>query len=129
MRRLIRVQTLWGGRGNVVGRKRNEGVPIVHLAQGFGLQSMLPAGTIPWQHVGKEQNSTVDVVMASPKIADQLVRCVVHEHDHGSDQRPTVIEFDLQCPRPTPRVSRLLPEKADWSQIGSEIAGRLQQRI
>jgi len=92
-----RHHSLWGG-GNVARRRKTEGAPIVHLAQEFGQQSMLPAGTITWQHVGKELSSTIDVILASAGLADRLVRCCVHEHDHGSDHRPIETDFDVPAP-------------------------------
>ena len=98
----------------------------MHLAQEFGLQSMLPPGTIIWQHVGRGLSSTVDVVMASSGLADRLVRCCIHEHDHGSDHRPIEIRFSTGARGQGPRPSRLLPERADWSQIGVEVLTRLE---
>lgn len=98
---------LWGGSDRVVARRRNEGVPLVHFAQEYGLQSMLPAGTITWQHVGMEGYSSIDVIMASAGLAAQLIRCSVHEHDHGSDHQPIVIEFDLCSQTRKPKPSRL----------------------
>jgi hypothetical protein len=37
---------LWGGLGRVATARENEALPIIHLAQEYGLQSMLPPGTI-----------------------------------------------------------------------------------
>lgn len=120
-----RYHHLWGGGDGVVPRRRNEGVPLVHFAREYGLQSMLPAGTITWQHIGREQCSSIDVIMASAGLANELIRCDVHEHDHGSDHRPIMIEFDIYGRKRKPRPSRLLPEKADWEQIGLEVAQKL----
>lgn len=47
-----------GRKGGDSKAKKDRGTAIVHLAQQFGLRSMLPAGTITWQHVGKAQCST-----------------------------------------------------------------------
>lgn len=98
----------------------------MHLAQEFGLQSMLPAGTITWQHVGKEQHSTTDVILASSGLADQIVRCCLHAHSHGSDHSPIEIEFGMAVRQQEPRRSRLLPEKADWTRTGVEVKQRLR---
>lgn len=65
-------------------------MPLVHFAQEYGLQSMLPAGTITWQHVGIDRYSSIDVIMASAGLAAQLIRCSVHKHDHGPDHQPIV---------------------------------------
>ncbi|GIZ36536.1 hypothetical protein CKM354_000000700 [Cercospora kikuchii] len=121
-----RHHSLWGGQDILVKRRRTEGAPVVHFAQEFGLQSMLPARTITWQHVGKNQHSTVDVILASPGLVDRLLLCRAHKHDHGSDHRAIEIEFITRALQPQSRPSRLMPERADWSQIGPEVARRLQ---
>lgn len=78
--------------------RRYEGTTIIHLAHEYGLRSMLPPGTLTREHHGKGQYSTIDVIMASAGLAAQLLRCTVHEHEHGSDHRPIAIKFDLQGP-------------------------------
>ncbi|GIZ44655.1 hypothetical protein CKM354_000785200 [Cercospora kikuchii] len=123
---LNRYDCLWGGRDGVRRARRDEGRPLVHLAHEFDLQSMLPTGTITWQHPGREQSSTVDVIMASRALVPQLVRCHIHEHDHGSDHRPVAIEFRLRPQQVPTKLTRFIPEKADWLQIGNEVLERLR---
>lgn len=86
---------------------------------------MLPAGTVTWEHHSGSQQSTVDVIMANAELASQVMRCQIHEHDHGSDHKAIAIEFDKLAPtRPTAH-SRMLPEKADWAQIRREMTKKL----
>ena len=121
-----RHDSLWGAPEDIVRRRRDEGVPIIHLAHEYGLQSLLPAGTVTWEHHSGRYWSTVDVVMASARLVNRLIRCQIHEQDHGSDHRPIVIEFDGQGPpRQSPRT-RLLPDKADWHHIGRETRHKLK---
>ena len=40
----------WGAPADIVRRRRDEGVPIIHLAHEYSLRSMVPNGTITWQH-------------------------------------------------------------------------------
>lgn len=115
-----RHDSLWGATEDIVRRRRDEGVPIIHLAHECGLQSLAPVGTITWEHHSGRYWSTVDVITASAGLVSRLIRCQIHEHDHGSDHRPIVIEFDgYGTPRQSTRV-RLIPEKADWHQIGRD---------
>ena len=117
---------LWGGYDMVGRHRRYEGTPIVHLAHEYGLRSMLPAGTVTWEHHGKRQHSTIDVILASDGLAARLLRCQVHEHDHGSDHRAIALELDIQGPSQQAQQTRMLPEKANWSQIGRQIKRRLR---
>jgi hypothetical protein len=121
-----RHDSLWGAAEDIVRSRRDEGIPIIHFAHEYGLQSMLPAGTITWEHHSGHHRSTVDVIMASAGLVARLVRCQIHEQDHGSDHRPIAIEFDVQRPPRQPPSTRMLPEKADWRQIGTEIKARLE---
>ena len=121
-----RHDALWGAPEDILRRRRDEGVPIIHLAHEYSLRSMLPAGTITWEHLGGHRQSTVDVVLASAGLAARVVRCRVHEHDHGSDHRPIAVQFDVQAPRRQHHIPRMLPEKANWREIGKEIKQRLK---
>ena len=121
-----RHDALWGAPEDILRRRRDEGVPIIHLAHKYSLRSMLPAGTITWEHLGGHRQSTVDVVLASAGLAARVVRCRVHEHDHGSDHRPIAVQFDVQAPRRQHHIPRMLPEKANWREIGKEIKQRLK---
>ena len=73
--------------------------------------------------------STVDVIMPSAGLATRLIRCQIHDHDHGSDHRPVVIEFDGQGPPRQHTRTRLLPDKADWHQIGRGIRHKLKTMV
>ena len=121
-----RHDALWGAAENILRYRRDEGVPIIHPAHEYSLRSMLPTGTITWEHLDGHRRSTVDIVLASSGLAAQVVRCWVHENDHGSDHRPIAIEFDVQAPCQHHRIPRMLPEKANWRQIGTEIQRKLK---
>ena len=60
-----RHDSLWGAPEDIVRRRRDEGVPIIHLAHEYGLQPLLPACTVTWEHHSGRYWSTVDVIMAS----------------------------------------------------------------
>ena len=117
---------LWGGQEGVARGRRNEAVPLVHFAQEYSLQSMLPAGTITWHHTGMDSSSTIDVILASYQLAERLNRCGVHVHDHGSDHLPIVIDFRVELPQRSAKPGRLLSAKADWPRIGQEIKMKLE---
>lgn len=65
---------LWGGHDMAGRHRRYEGTPIIHLAHEYGLRSMLPSGTIMWEHHGEDQYSTINVILASAGLVAQLLR-------------------------------------------------------
>ena len=68
---------------------------------------MLPAGTSTWEHLGGHQQSTVDVILASAGLVAQVVRCWVHEHDHGWDHQLIAVQFDVKAPRRSHHILNL----------------------
>ncbi|EAQ84176.1 hypothetical protein CHGG_10580 [Chaetomium globosum CBS 148.51] len=82
---------LWGG-DDVSPRRQGEGDRIINLMDEHSLCSLLPRGTKTWQSGDIE--STIDLVLASAELADQLLRCTIHPCDHGSDHRAIETAFD-----------------------------------
>ncbi|EAQ85628.1 hypothetical protein CHGG_06881 [Chaetomium globosum CBS 148.51] len=90
---------LWGG-DDVSPRRQGEGDRIINLMDEHSLCSLLPRGTKTWQSGDIE--STIDLVLASAELADQLLRCTIHPCDHGSDHRAIETDFDTTVEdRPT----------------------------
>lgn len=56
------------------------------------LCSLLPRGTKTWQSGDIE--STIELVLASIELADQLLRYTIHPCDHSSDHRVIEIAFN-----------------------------------
>ncbi|KAM4063309.1 endonuclease-reverse transcriptase domain-containing protein [Hirsutella rhossiliensis] len=63
---------LWGG-DEVSASRQGEGQPIIDLMDDFGLSSLLPRGTKTWQR--SDEESTIDLVLASAELADELTSC------------------------------------------------------
>jgi exonuclease III len=83
---------LWGG-DDVSPLRQGEGDRIVNLMDEHSLCSLLPRGTKTWQSGDVE--STIDLVLASAELADQLLKCRIHPCDHGSDHRAIEAAFDI----------------------------------
>jgi exonuclease III len=75
-----------------VGR-RNEGEPIIDFMQEIGLYSLLLVGTITWEHQSRDLATTVDVVLGSKGIREELEYCRIHTTDYGSDHRPVALSY------------------------------------
>jgi exonuclease III len=83
---------LWGG-DDVSPTRQGEGDRIVNLIDEHSLCSLLLRGTKTWQSGDAE--STIDLVLASAELADQLLRCTIHPCDYGSDYRAIETAFDI----------------------------------
>ena len=83
------------------------------------LHSLLPRGTKTWQSGNRE--TTIDLVLASEELASLMVKCTIHQTEHGSDHRVIETTFDVATPE---RIieERLLFENAPWNAIKSRIA-------
>jgi hypothetical protein len=115
---LNRHHILWGGaKAWSSPERRNEGNQIVDFIQEQGLQSMLKAGTITWEHQTARMNSTPDTVFASYGLANAVVRCDIHAVDHGSDHKAIVLETSTQLDNYEERERKRLYYDADWEAI------------
>ncbi|KJZ70171.1 hypothetical protein HIM_10431 [Hirsutella minnesotensis 3608] len=94
---------LWGG-DDVSVQRQGEAGPIIDLMNDHGLRSLLPRGTKTWQ--GKDQESTIDLVLTTTELADEVATCAIHPTDHGSDHRTIQTTFDITMPErnATPRL-------------------------
>ena len=113
-----RHDTLWGG-DEVTGRRQGEAGPIIELMGEHGLHSLLPRGTKTWEGPGGIA-STIDLVLASTELADEMTSCGIHPTEHGSDHRAIRTEFDTTPPERTPS-ERLLFKNAPWLEIKERV--------
>ena len=76
---------LWGGSSVDNEPRQEESEPIIDFMGELSLQSLLPAGTITYECVrGK---STIDLMLATERLAEDLVECSLWEHEYGADYR------------------------------------------
>ena len=119
---------LWGGT-EVTHERQGEGTLIVDFIASQALTSLLPRGTKTWQR--NNQESTIDLVLASTELTAALIRCAVHETDHGSDHNAIETMFDIDNPIKVVEP-RLLFKNALWKAIKERIAinlARPQQEV
>ncbi|KAI7758835.1 hypothetical protein LZL87_013818 [Fusarium oxysporum] len=118
-----RHDTLWGG-DEVTGRRQGEARPIIELMGEHGLHSLLPRGTKTWEGPGGIA-STIDLVLASTELADEMMSYGIHPTEHGSDHRAIRTEFDTTPPERTPS-DRLLFKNAPWLEIKERVRTKLE---
>jgi hypothetical protein len=113
---------LWGGDAVSLDRQ-GEADPIIDLMNEHSLRSMLPRGTKTWH--ARQKESTIDLVLASEDLVGALVKCTIHETDHGSDHQAVETWLDVAMPR-SRAEPRLLFKNAPWKEMNEKVASRLR---
>ena len=116
---------LWGG-DDVSPTRQGEAEPIVDLMSDHDLLSLLPRGTKTWQR--GDQESTIDLILASEELAGTVLRCDIHDTEHGSDHRAIETEFDVAAPERHLEPRRLW-KNAPWRQIRESVAAGLRETL
>ncbi|QGA14933.1 hypothetical protein EYB26_005087 [Talaromyces marneffei] len=113
---------LWGG-DQISPVRQGEADALVDYMTEHSLHSLLPRGTKTW-HSG-DTETTIDLVLASTELAEEMVKCGIHYTNHGSDHQAIETEFDISVPdRPT--TERLLWKNAPWTEIRARVTTSLQ---
>lgn len=112
---------LWGG-DEVSSVRQGEADEIIDLMNDYNLRSLLPRGTKTWQ--GGDHETTIDLVLSSESLAENVARCATHETEHGSDHRTIETLFDTGVPERAVE-ERLLFKNAPWKRINARIAANL----
>ncbi|PHH91538.1 hypothetical protein CDD83_84 [Cordyceps sp. RAO-2017] len=114
---------LWGG-DEITTRRQGEAQPIIDLMNDHGFCSLLPRGTKTWQ--GPDLESTIDLVLATAELADEMVTCSIHPTEHGSDHRAIETTFDVTMPERRWKA-RLLFKNAPWAAIRARVSEDLER--
>ncbi|KAI7722984.1 hypothetical protein KC353_g42 [Hortaea werneckii] len=102
-----------------------EADPIIDFMGEWSLESLLPRGTKTWQD--SRYATTIDLMLVSQELAASVLKCKIHDTEHGSDHRAieTTLDVDLLEHVVEPR---LLYKNAPWKEIRERIARTLQQQ-
>ena len=106
----------WGGDWVADTQRQGEGEAIVDLMIRRGLQSLLPRGTVTWERDNGDAATTIDLSLASGRLADERVGCAIWPSDYGSDHRHIHTTYSLQSPE-IQRLPRLLFKEAEWDGV------------
>jgi hypothetical protein len=89
------------------------------------LESLLPCGTNTWQNA--THAITIDLMLASQELASSVLKCRIHDTEHGSDHRAIETSFDMEVPDHATQP-RSLFKNAPWNAIRERIAQTLRDR-
>jgi hypothetical protein len=115
---------LWGG-DEVRPQRQGEADPIIDFMNKWSLESLLPRGTPTWQN--GIYATTIDLMLASQELASSVLKCKIHDTEHGSDHRAIETSFDVDVPEHTTQPP-LLFKNAPWNAIREQIAHALHDR-
>ncbi|KAF9728557.1 zinc knuckle [Paraphaeosphaeria minitans] len=106
---------LWGGSHIDSTASQEESGPIIDFMAELSLQSLLPSGVTTFvSDAGR--SSTIDLMLATPELAGDLVKCSIWEHEYGSDHRAIQTRFCIDVGRQE-RQERLLFKNVPWDKI------------
>ncbi|KAM3537420.1 hypothetical protein ARSEF1564_009660 [Beauveria bassiana] len=112
---------LWGGE-DVSLLRQGEADEIIDLMSEYSLDSLLPRGTKTWQ--GGDYESTVDLVLSSEALSQNLVSCRTTNTEHGSDHRTIETTFEMVAAEANIQ-DRMMLKNAPWKEIRSRIAANI----
>ena len=119
-----RHDTLWGGPGVGETSRQGEAALIVEFMDQHGLQSLLEPGVVTFQKGRAE--TTIDLSLASPWLAGNMLRCTTWHDNYGSDHEAILTEFDV-VEEMEQLEPRLLIKHAQWPRVREETAVTLRQ--
>lgn len=117
---------LWGG-AQAFGKagRNDEAEPIIDFMQENALTSLLPVGTVTWEHYNGSTCSTIDLLLATGDLSDSCEYCGVHPTDHGSGHRAIRAHFVLDTTEHEEKRGKRMYDKADWKKIREEVSTRI----
>jgi hypothetical protein len=86
------------------------------------LTSLLPAGTVTWEHYNESIRSTIDLLLASGGLSEKCEYCAVHPTDHGSDHKAIRAHFVMDTTEYEKKQRKRMYDKADWKKIREEVS-------
>ena len=111
---------LWGGlKGLDQQRFEGESQPLLDFMEDQQLQSLVPRGTITFE--GARGESTIDLILATPYLAQNSLYTDILDYDLASDHRPLLGRFAIPATLQQ-QSERYLIKQAPWDLINSSIA-------
>ena len=84
--------TAWGG---VDIKRENSGAEVLlEVTETHHMKQLLTLGTITYSEAGA--NSTIDLIFATPLLADSLITCGIQQDIYASDHFPIKTVFNIQ---------------------------------
>jgi hypothetical protein len=123
---LKRHHELWGG-AQAFGEssRTDEAEPIIDFMQGNALISLLPAGTMTWEHYNGSSCLTIDFLLASSGLSEAYEYCGVYPTDYRSDHKAIQAHFVVNKTQYEEKRRKRMYDEADWKRIREEVSTRI----
>lgn len=112
---------LWGG--DDVTQETRRGGADNQAHGGTWVAQLAPKGNKDMEQPDIE--TTIDLVLTSTELAEDMATCGIYPTEHGSDHRAIRTEFDLTVPERN-EAERFLFKNAPWSAIRARVEEELQ---
>ena len=106
---------MWGGDRVAASPRQGEAVDLIDFMDEYDLTSILERGTITFRN-RRGDESTLDLVLTSSELANEVQCCHVRDNPQGSDHEPIEAVFTLQYEE-APHQPKLLFRLAPWDKI------------
>lgn len=103
--------------------RQGEADPIIDLMSESAFRSLLPRDTKTWY--GGDYETTIDLVLTTEGLADSVIKCRIHDTDHGSNHCAIKTVFDTSVTVSKP-PKRLLLKNAPQKEIKTRITQSLE---
>lgn len=100
----------WGGLEVEGDREAKQLLTVMDERQ---LSLLLPQGSVTWR--SGELQSTINLSLGTPTVAQRLVSCGVLEENHDSDHYPILTTLLLKAPEATPEA------RQQWDRLDTEV--------
>jgi hypothetical protein len=117
---------LWGG-AQVFGEagRNNEAEAIIDLMQENALTSLLPSGTVTWDHYNGSTCSTINIVLVSSDLSETCEYCDIYHNDRDSDHKAVRAHLALDTREHQGKRRRRMYDKADRKKVREEVSKRI----
>lgn len=114
---------LWGG--TLLPTQHTLADDLIETTTNSNMELILPQGTVTWRSGGSM--STLDLAFATPRIAEQVLRCQpCEELDSDSDHVPIITSIETTVPQQVERPAQPQWRKADWKKVRECLIHRLE---
>lgn len=115
----------WGGDRVALSPRQGEGEPIIQMMSELDLQCPLPRGVTTWHSTDDELCSTIDLILLTPNLTEEVTLCTTDDTKHGSDHCAIRTEFALELER-IEAPPRRLWKKARWGLVREMVQKALE---
>lgn len=118
---------LWGGDHVGTTDRQGEAEGIIDLMADMDLQSPAPRGAATWHSRNDTRETTIDLILITPELMNEVCCCTIDETEHGSDHSAIRTELAIEWQSPNTKPRRLW-RKTRWIEMRRMVEAKLHAR-